>query len=199
LINSGTAETNYGFWYPGKENDGASGWAFEPQKFANPWIQKQQGRGPWYYDGEIDLGFGGATRMAATVITDDPIFGLVAYGGYLTKKGSLLHVIPKDGLRRRIYYRNGDRKLDIELNRDGFAGNKEVIIDPSGNSIRFVIENRTSGAHKVEMKTTGFKGTYDLTSGTANLGQIKLSDGSIIMLPLSASKSTTFTLKKQGE
>ena len=41
LINSGTPETNFGFWYPGKENDGASGWAFEPQKYATPWIQKQ--------------------------------------------------------------------------------------------------------------------------------------------------------------
>jgi hypothetical protein len=74
LINSGTPETNYGFWYPGKENDGASGWAFEPQKYATPWIQKPQGRGPWVYDGEIDLGFGGATRTASTVVTNDPIF-----------------------------------------------------------------------------------------------------------------------------
>ena len=26
LVNSGRAETNYGFWFPGKENDGAAGW-----------------------------------------------------------------------------------------------------------------------------------------------------------------------------
>src|SRR5258708_9923142 len=50
LMNTGTASTNYGSWYPGKDNDGASGWAFESQQYTNTWIQKAQGRGPWYYD-----------------------------------------------------------------------------------------------------------------------------------------------------
>ena len=27
-MNSGTPESNYGFWFPGKENDGAAGWQF---------------------------------------------------------------------------------------------------------------------------------------------------------------------------
>ena len=30
LMNSGTAESNYGYWYPGKENDGGAGGGFEP-------------------------------------------------------------------------------------------------------------------------------------------------------------------------
>ena len=29
LMNTGRPETNYGFWYPGPENDGASGWQFQ--------------------------------------------------------------------------------------------------------------------------------------------------------------------------
>jgi len=36
--------------------------------------------------GEIDLGFSGALRTAATVVSDDPIFGLFAYGGDLKKR-----------------------------------------------------------------------------------------------------------------
>ena len=58
-------------------------------------------RGPWHYDGEIDLGFGGALRMAATVVTNDPTFGWLAYGGTLTDGGATLAINPRDGLRRR--------------------------------------------------------------------------------------------------
>ena len=43
-------------------------------------------RGPWRYDGEIDLGYGGALRMAATIVTRDPVFGWFAYGGAMTER-----------------------------------------------------------------------------------------------------------------
>ncbi|WP_295122523.1 DUF5695 domain-containing protein [uncultured Chitinophaga sp.] len=119
LMNTGTAESNYGAWYPGKENDGASGWAFEPQQRARTWIRKEQGRGPWFYDGEIDLGYGGATRAAATIVTNDPVFGLVAYGGTLRAFKDSLQIVPHDGLRNRLYCRHA-APLDITLNRDRF-------------------------------------------------------------------------------
>ncbi len=160
LINSGTKETNYGYWYPGKANDGAAGWAFEPQKQVTSWIGKSQQRGPWYYDGEIDLGFGGATRMAATIITKDPIFGLVAYGGVLLEKENLLKVIPKDGLRRRFFYRNGNLEIDLQLNRDGFAKEKPVSFELSGNLIKFSIENRTADIHDAVLDIKGMEGSY---------------------------------------
>ncbi|HWK07519.1 MAG TPA: DUF5695 domain-containing protein [Puia sp.] len=180
LINSGTPQSNYGFWYPGKENDGASGWAFEPQQTSTPWIQKSQVRGPWYYDGEIDLGFGGATRMAATVVTKDPVFGVVAYGGRMVqaaagkgvrlkeggltaKKDVMISVIPKDGLRRRLYYRNGAQRIDIELSRDGFAKDQPVVFDPSGASLRFYVENRTGDAHTLSIHLKGLEGEYEVT------------------------------------
>lgn len=189
LINSGTAESNYGFWYPGKENDGASGWAFEPQKYATPWIQKSQGRGPWFYDGEIDLGFGGATRSAATIVTNDPIFGMVAYGGTLTQKDKMIYVIPKDGMRRRLYYRNGDSKIDIELKRDGFAKDVSVVIDPSGKSLQLVIENRTDDAHELQMDIKGLKGYYQLKADGKLIRQILLNqDKSIIYIPVKSKK-----------
>ncbi len=197
LINSGTAATNYGFWYPGKENDGACGWAFEPQKFATPWIQKSQGRGPWFYDGEIDLGFGGATRMAATVVTNDPVFGVVAYGGELTEKDKLIYVIPKDGLRTRLYYRNINTKIDIELARDGFAKDKAVTIDPSGKLLQFALENRTGDAHNVEVNMKGLKGTYQLKVDGVLLRQISFAnDKSIIVIPVKSIRSTIITFIK---
>ena len=86
LMNSGTAESNYGYWFPGKENDGGAGGGFEPRPWGVAWLgNKEMGRGSWWYSGEIDLGFIGALRMAATIVSEDPIFGLFAYGGELKR------------------------------------------------------------------------------------------------------------------
>lgn len=192
LINSGTPESNYGFWYPGKENDGATGWAFEPQKYATPWIQKPQGRGPWFYDGEIDLGFGGATRTAATVVTADPVFGTVAYGGDLTQAAGLLHVVPKDGLRRRFYYRNGDQKFDIELDRDGFAKDKTISFHPLGKTVQLRLENRTADAHQTQLILKGFQGDYEVkTVGKVQRVNLKMSGSAILVLVTGKTSSVT--------
>ena len=165
LMNTGTAESNYGFWYPGKDNDGASGWAFESQLHTNTWIQKPQGRGPWYYDGEVDLGYGGATRSAATILTEDPIFGWTALGGTLRLLDRRMEVIPRDGLRTRFFYRPrkdgaggnstgpGDG-FDLELDRDGFAKDKAIVIDQKANTVEIEIENRTGDNHITTLTLT---------------------------------------------
>ena len=75
LMNTGRPRPDYGFWFPGQENDGAAGWQFMSSKVGSAWMGSSYPggvtvpRGPWRYDGEIDLGFGGALRMAATVVT----------------------------------------------------------------------------------------------------------------------------------
>ena len=173
LMNTGTASTNYGSWYPGKDNDGASGWAFESQQYTNTWIQKPQGRGPWYYDGEVDLGYGGATQMAATVITDDPVFGLVAYGGSLVIKDKDLYVLPKDGLRCRIFYRRKEDGFDLELDRDGFAKDQPVII--GRDSITFRLENRSGDAHTTSVTLKGKDGTTVFKIAVSATGMTKVS------------------------
>lgn len=197
LINSGTPESNYGFWYPGPENDGASGWAFEPQKYATTWIQKPQGRGPWFYDGEIDLGFGGATRMAATIVTNDPVFGRVAYGGDLSEKNNLLFVIPKDGKREKLYFREGEHKIDIELNRDGFESNHAVVIAPAGKMLEFSIENRTKDTHELVINTKGLNGNYTVKiNGTLFKRSAFDGQGSSISIPIKSAKPTHITFSK---
>jgi hypothetical protein len=163
LMNTGRAETNYGFWYPGPENDGAAGWQFETAKAGRAWMGSSYPggvtvpRGPWRYDGEIDLGFGGALRMAATVVTRDPVFGWLAYGGALTEREDELTVVPRDGLRRRLYVVIPDpalpfpeslRRLKVELSRDGFAAGGPVALDKALGRMSFRIENRTGDAHR---------------------------------------------------
>jgi hypothetical protein len=167
LMNTGTAATNYGFWFPGKENDGASGWQFTSAKAASAWMGGSfpggvtEPRGPWHYDGEIDLGYGGALRMAATVVTNDPTFGWIAYGASMKDGPNTLSVNPRDGLRRRLDIVLQDRALPfadslvrfkLELERDGFDAKSDIVIDKSVRSVAFTLENRTATAHSTGLR-----------------------------------------------
>jgi hypothetical protein len=165
LMNTGTADTDYGFWFPGKENDGAAGWQFMSSKVGSAWMGSsypggvQVPRGPWYYDGEIDLGFGGALRMARTLVTEDPLFGWIAYGGTWEEEGDALEVVPRDGLRKRFDVvlpdprapRQRARRLMIELSRDGFVRGEAVRVDKGLDRISFVLENTTGDSHETEL------------------------------------------------
>jgi hypothetical protein len=167
LMNTGRPETNFGYWFPGPENDGASGWQFQSAKVGSGWMASEAPepvrlpRGPWHYDGEIDLGYGGALRMATTLVTNDPVFGWFAYGGATTDEGERLAVNPRDGLRRRLAVVIPDmylpfpediRRLKLELARDGFAADQNIILDKKLGRIEFTLENRTGDAHKTALR-----------------------------------------------
>ena len=98
LMNAGTPESRFGHWCPGPEQDGACGWAFTPEKRSEMWIGKTNQRGIWFYDGEIEIGLGAALRGMRTILVDDPIFGLYAYGGVIEATEDGLRVHPRDGL-----------------------------------------------------------------------------------------------------
>jgi len=179
LMNTGRPETGFGFWYPGPENDGASGWQFQTAKAGGAWMGSSYPggvtvpRGPWRYDGEIDLGYGGALRMAATVVTRDPVFGWIAYGGALEEEGrERVAVEPRDGLRRRLAAvlpapagEGRPLRLKIELERDGFAAGRRIEMDKSLRRVAFVLENRTADAHKTGLRISGPEGsTYEIVA-----------------------------------
>ncbi|MFB6318168.1 DUF5695 domain-containing protein [Saccharicrinis sp. FJH54] len=184
LMNTGTPESNYGFWYPGKENDGASGWAFEPQNYANTWIRKPQGRGPWYYDGEIDLGYCGALRTAATIVKRDSVFGIVSYGGNLQENDTCYAVIPSDGLRRKFFCRLENINFDIIFSRDGLSPDSPVKINKDGSLIALVIENRTNDDHNSKVKINGLKGLYKVISSSDFNGETDFNLNSDLLIPL---------------
>lgn len=160
LVNSGTPESNYGFFFPGKENDGAAGWQFMSSKYGRAWMGGDVPRGPWNYDGEIDLGFGGALRMASTVLTLDPIFDWTVYGGTLARNGDSLSIIPRDGLRQRfaavlpdsLMPWSGVRRFKLEAGRDGFAAGEPIVTDKKLAKLAFTLENRTQDAHTTELR-----------------------------------------------
>jgi len=181
LVNSGTAESGYGAWFPGKENDGAAGWQFMSAKAGSAWMGSSVPggvtvpRGPWHYDGEIDLGFGGALRMAATIVTNDPTFGWIAYGGVVKDSGKKLLINPRDGTRRRLAIVTQDRalpfsdslaRLKVELERDGFAATGDITVDTSLETIAFTLENRTGNAHQTGIRLSfPVNALYGLTAG----------------------------------
>lgn len=161
LVNSGTSESNYGYWYPGKENDGAVGWCFQTKKYGRAWAYGKTSRGAWYYDGEIDHGLAGGIRAAATVVVDDPIFGKFAYGGELTIEDELIYVIPRDGVRRRFHFIKDNTRFHMSLDRDGFAKEIPVVFLDDLSTIEFSMENRSGSTHTTELTLLGLpSGSY---------------------------------------
>jgi hypothetical protein len=149
LMNTGTAESNYGYWFPGKKNDGATGWAYNNKKYGSIWLQgRDNPRGAWTYDGEADLGNGAIFRMAATILAKDPLFGWYAYGGTMSYSNSLFSIIPKDGVRNRFWIIDQKQKTGIELLRDGFLKDNPIIYSKKEGTISLNIENRSDSNHE---------------------------------------------------
>jgi len=195
LVNCGDAASNYGYWYPGPENDGAAGWGFEPQKISTPWDGISQGRGPWTYDGEIDHGFMGGLRCARTVLVDDPIFGIFAYGGGVSLSRGAYTIIPMDGLRQRFNMLNVDPRLSVELDRDGFT---KITAYTAGRSLRklcFTLENRTGDAHKTHISMEGMPaGEYIVIVDKSAHGANISSGTSALTLDIPARKTCGVTI-----
>jgi hypothetical protein len=155
LLNSGTPQSNYGYWYPGVENDGGAGGGFEPAPYGATWLEQPHHRGSWYYSCEIDLGFCGALRCARTVLADDPLFGRFAFGGEWRATGAGLEVIPKDGVRRRFHALLGGRKLHVALDADRFARGRPIVVDESLRTLRFEIESDETTPHTALLRLGG--------------------------------------------
>ena len=152
LVNTGTEESNYGYWFPGKENDGAMGWAFNPQKYGKIWLQSRMNpRGSWVYDGEADLGNGAIFRTAATILAEDPLFGWVSYGGTHTLKNDTFQILPKDGVLNKFWVVSQTQKIGLTLNRDGFEKETPITYSKNTNEITFTLENKATNNHTTEL------------------------------------------------
>lgn len=129
LVNAGDEESGYGYWYPGKEKDGAMGQAFTPTKFGRAWIGTEESRGPWRYCGEGDLGMCAVTRTAATILVRDPLFGWTLYGGTLSEEKDGFSFIPEDGVSRSLYFVTDDRRVGLSLDHGHWSSDVPVRAD----------------------------------------------------------------------
>ncbi len=155
LMNTGTQETGFGYWFPGEANDGGTGGGFEPAASGMTWLGQPHHRGPWYYSSETDLGYCGALRTAATIVADDPVFGRFCFGGEMRDEKALLHIVPRDGVRRRLHLRTAGQQIDFELTGARFA--KEQPIEWSTDQQRFVftLETETTTDGEVQLRVEG--------------------------------------------
>lgn len=147
LVNIGTKDANYGYWFKGKANDGAVGWVYSPYQHSYLWDLKsvKQKRGPLRYDGEIDHGLTGGIHGSGIYLLDDSDFGIIAYGGNaeVDKKGNI-SVMPYDGIRRQLRIFTPTR-MAVELMKDGFMKYKPILYKE--NEIGFSVENREGKEH----------------------------------------------------
>jgi hypothetical protein len=156
LLNAGDEQSNYGFWTPDERQDGAVGWGFQPRQVGTEWnpATKNLTRGAWPVCGEIDHGLVGAINAARTVVFDDPIFGLLAYGGKVVQNGNTFEVIPRDGVRQRISALVAGHRIHIELDRDGFAFEQPIHMDRDMKHFAFMLENR---GDRTQIHETGIR------------------------------------------
>jgi len=157
LVNTGTPESNYGYWFPGKANDGGAGGGFEPAPFGRTWLGQPHHRGSWNFACEIDLGFCGALRTAATILADDPIFGRFCFGGDWRKVADGVEVIPRDGLRKRFFSVVDDQKLFVHLEAARFASAQSIKIHNDGTGMSFTLESDNPEKHVVGLHLSGWK------------------------------------------
>ena len=165
IMNTGTAASDYGFWYHGTNNDGACGGGYEPQAYFDTWLGQPTHRGPWYYSSEQNLGFCGAVRSAATILADDPIFGRFCFGGTLQTNGSNMQVVPLDGIRRRFHALLTNGVIHLELQNDRFAEDTPIALHNDFSQITFQIESDNPAAHSVTLLlTVPISGTYTINA-----------------------------------
>ncbi len=115
LLNAGREEAGWGCWFPGAAHDGAASGGFEPLPYGFTWLDQPHCSGPWYYSCEIDLGFCGYLRGAAAIVAQDPVFGLVCYGGAMTREAGSLHIVPLDGVGRRFHFVGASGRVHVLL------------------------------------------------------------------------------------
>jgi hypothetical protein len=179
LMNSGTPESDYGYWYPGPESDGGAGGGFEPAPYGQTWLEQPHARGSWYYSCEIDLGFCGALRCARTVLADDPIFGRFCFGGESRQAGGSVEVVPRDGIRRRFHARLEGSRLDLETAVDRFAREHTILLREDLSEIRFRLESDNPARHMNTVRLGGpADGTWRVSIDGRPILTIDVVDGS---------------------
>ena len=194
LMNSGDANSNYGSWTPGPLHDGAMSWGFQPRRVGTEWnpATRDLPRGPWPVCGEADHGLVAAIEAARTVLFEDPLFGLFAYGGDIERTRDVISVIPRDGVRQRFSALLGKTRLHLEWERDGFEADTALELTARLDVLRFSVENRSGGDHVSQLHIEGLPpGTYELSVNGENPAAWLVSSGLPILVPIQVSAAIT--------
>jgi hypothetical protein len=167
------------------------------------WLGQPHHRGSWYYSCEIDLGFCGALRAAATILTDDPIFGRFCLGGDWSKNGDMLEITPRDGVRRRLHVMLHTGRLHLSSDVARFSATVPVRFKENLSEIQFSLETDNPLPHEQVLRlSVSVPGTYLVHTGNQIVATVQISDASesVIKLPMSGAQGTeqSFSLLRAG-
>ena len=159
LLNSGREETGWGWRFPGREHDGAASGGFEPLYLGQTWLDQPHHGGAWYYSCEIDLGFCGYLRGAATVYAMDPVFGPVCLGGRAGEESGMVTVLPEDGVQRRFHLVTQNARLHLLCDRGRL---ERIELDTARGELRAVVNlAQATGPARVALTQTVHPQTED--------------------------------------
>ena len=194
LMNTGDADSNYGYWTPGQLHDGAMSWGFQPRRVGSEWNPAIHDlpRGAWPVCGEADHGLVAAIEAARTVLFDDPLFGLFAYGGDCVRNRDVISVVPRDGVRQRFSALLGKTRLHLEWERDGFQADKAIELTAVLDVLRFSVENRSGGDHSSQLRIEGLPaGTYAMAVNGEAPAQWLVVSGPLTLVPIQIAAAAT--------
>lgn len=170
VMNVGDEASNYGYWYPGKEKNGAIGQAYTPMKFDRPWIGTEEDRGPWRFCGEADLGMCAVTRTATSVLIQDPLFGWVYYGGNLEKTGkNTFCLYPDDGVRQDLWLVTGKSRVHLQLNRDNWSTDQPITVDVARRTATVTVTPGVKENHETALWVEAFHCQPTVKEGKSTL------------------------------
>ena len=202
LMNSGTSDSDYGYWFPGQENDGGAGGGFEAAPYGRTWLGQPHRRGSWLYSCEIDLGYCGALRTAATVLADDDIFGRVCYGGDWSKDTEWIEVTPKDGLRRRFYAMLDGAELQVMLQNNRFVAGPSIRLNEDLSGLELQLERTNPEQRTASLHFKGLpNGKYVAQIGNSSVAEWQAEEADILSvdIPIPAIEAPIqITIKRVG-
>jgi hypothetical protein len=170
-----------------------------PEVSGRAWIGKTMTRGAWYYSAEEDVGYVGSLRTLATVVANDPVFDDYAYGGILTRAGSNVRVIARDGLRMRLHVIRNKQRLHLMFDNDGFAAEQPITLSDDLSSIAFRMENRAKRPHDTHLRISGMpSGNYAISVNGSQAATFSGSDQEqILRIPLRSGTDAAVTITRR--
>ncbi len=174
LINSG--------WYSGEEyNIGSSVWYYQGIKgttmdSVNDWEKVLPVyNGAVAVSGESALGFWAGLSMACSVVTEDEVFGLYAYGADLYESKESVEITPKDGVQKRVHIIGDEQIVSFELAQDCIS---KMTYKKDMTAYTFSLMNKSGIAHNSVITVSGvLPGVYKVLKDGKEYTEF-VSDGS---------------------
>jgi hypothetical protein len=179
-------------------------WGYQPRSVGTEWnpATKNLVRGAWPVCGEADHGLVAGIEAGRTVLFDDPLFGLFAFGGKATRGEKTISVIPHDGARQRFSAVIGAKRVHLSLDRDGFAKDQPLEMSTELDTLNFSLENRGTDAHIATLRIEGLpQGSYTLAVNRDIEPPSLVAEGGVLVVPvkMAAGSTTLATVQPIGK